>query len=224
MLNYLIELRNTYKQRLENASRCGIDEYLCEKVEGGNTLSCTQNIIYFQDDGCVYKLCSKGTKEDFINHCRLYDTVKGSECLIEVPLDFKVVDINGQSYNYTVVQRPTNSLGKNFQDLIEEEKITTQFMIDYIQKAKLLMSGLYQVHKTYGVDILNPRPLMFKYRYEADSYFWTDFKYWNVPWDKFLQNSILDIYVSTLHFNDTFDLKLDVKEIVDTAEKEWVFV
>ena len=223
MLDYLIELRKSYNNRFALENEYRFDEYLCEFTSKGHTLSDTKNIIYFMDNGTVHKLCSGGTKEDFTNHCRLYDMAKNTDCLIEIPLEYEAIDIDNTTYNYTVVQRPTQTLGKNFQDLIEENKITTEFILSYINEAKKLMANIYEVHKKYNVDVINPRPLMFKYRYEFDKCFWTDFKYWNRSWDKFLIHNFSDLYLCSLHFADTLNIELDIKKIMATAKKEWAF-
>jgi hypothetical protein len=171
--------------------------------------------IFFKNDGKIFKLTSQYQPNDWDLHCRLYERViKYSDCNIEIPISSKFIDINGITFLYTEVQRPTTSYDSEIWQDAMLSNITDGYMLEWINHVSIILSHMKNVS-----DLL-PRVLP-KRLYNGTEHSWIDFKKWEIPVNQSINKNIGNLYRLMLRFESSYGILLNKQKIIMEAEKLW---
>lgn len=190
-------------------------KYTWETTDDGFYLLRDVAAIFFKNDGMIYKLTSQSEPSDWELHCKLYDRVKNyNDCKIEIPIWCKKININGDDYLYTEVQRPTNTYDFDIWSDAIISKINDEYILELVEHTAIILSHMKEVSP------ILPRVLP-KRLYNGNEHYWVDFKKWEIPVDESIHIQIGNLYKGMLRVESSCGIILDKQRIIRKAEQEW---
>ena len=196
------------------------DIYLWETESSGITAWKKNKAFFFSNNGLIYKLSNREPLSDWNFHCKLYDRVtRYNDCSIEIPVSYKIINLMGHQWLYTVVKRPFNTFGITFFEDSLNNIINTEYFLSLIDDHTTLLSHLKYVSKTYDFGLPKVIPKRVTYN---QSLCWCDFKECRLNIDQYITKLISEIYCTLLASESTLECTLQKKLIIDTARKKWI--
>lgn len=217
MINTLVNKIKNYKKPDQGMIQ---GDYYIEEENNITYLIHPNSIVAFLQNGKVIRLGMKCNSFEWMLHTELSSIVKNSNCRIETPTEYQIIDLQGIEYHYYEVTRPNNELGMHFLDEIETTNIDNYYFEEYIHDVTSMLKIMKPFCKKYDHPFL-PRELLSPYKRNKDSkgYFWIDFKTWDFPLDKFIEKKIRTLYLTMITINEEFEYK----KTIELAKKEWSF-
>lgn len=168
--------------------------------------------IYFHKRGKIFKISKWNSKEDWQNHCSLYDKTKSeSDFHIEIPLEFE--EVTELNMGYSVVQRPNFELGQSLFELIFHDGITNEHIINNIIDMKIFHDKVASLGEKFPYP---PKQFL-----DKSGKFWGDIKYWKYSSEDFQKIYRLSLERFIPIFVRDYNIDLDDKLIFREFEQIW---
>ena len=149
---------------------------------------------FISNTGEVSKITKWFSKNDWFLHQELYRLSQETrEFRIEIPLEARMISINGQDLYFSKVQRPNYELGEDFQLDLFRGIVTKDYFIEFIDTSVYPIKNLKQLDKMYKMGVPAVRfPVSRRVR-DSKGYFWADLKQWTIPFEIFIESQFNDL-------------------------------
>jgi hypothetical protein len=194
-------------------------EYLWDCTQDGTFLWRNVTAQFFHNNGSIYKLTKIFTRNDWELHNKLYDRISSiNDCKIDIPITCSYHTINNENWMYSVVNRPFNTLGDDLLIKILREGLTTDVLLDRVEKITTLLNHFNHMADVYNCNFPYAIPKMV---FHNNDMCWVDFKNWCIPFETYVQNNITFLYRSLFMLESTHNVTLNKKQIMDAARIQW---
>lgn len=196
-------------------------EYIWETAPNGFFIYRSAGCYFCSNEGIIYSLSCWTNKDDWVSHLRFYEQVKDTECRIDVPIEYTELVIDGIPFFYRVFHRPNKEYGRDYHIDIFENKVDTQYFLNFIDDASIVIDKLKKFNEA-GFNLPKLGITIFKRMFDSEGHFWIDFKYWELNFNEFIDITLksLDTVIFYLEYNQ---LGVYNKElIIETAKEKWI--
>lgn len=185
--------------------------YIWRTDENGISLWNNVNSFFFKENGEVHKLTFRKNMDDWNEQVSLHKAVnnENSSVRIEIPLYVEQTE----KYNYYMLRRPNNQIGKGLFEMVALDKINDDLIIEVITQNK----KIFELIK----NNCNFFPVVPKVLFDDRGPFWSDFKHWKYSEEEYIRHSLGNInkFITTLDKN--YKKSIDTVYIFDQVQKIW---
>jgi hypothetical protein len=118
-----------------------------------------------------------------------------------------------------IVQRPNSEIGYDDFNHVLEKNIDTTYFLERVDQYTILFEHLKYLNKTYNCKLPKIIP---KRTNDSVGIFWNDFKECKVDIEFFRSISLTKLYRLLLSYETMYDIHVDKKRILTTANNQWV--
>lgn len=218
-INHKKELLNGKKSQFNGDEYQMFQFYFIEEIPNGTILYKSSQITMFLNDGTIYKLMEH-QQDDTYQFYTLLNNLSHTcgNFKVEKLVSYEVKTIENNIFSLIIVQRPFPNIGySRFQDILDN-KVNTNYMMKYVDDTSVILPHLKNINHTMGLQL--PSTLIKQISFD-DDVCWADIKNLCLTYDGYTKICLHELYRDVNTYKNMFKIDLDVKLIMDTADKLW---